>query len=119
MKKIQAILLMLTIFAGGCSIASTNRPFDTEFMRSAESSLKFMGEALASTPDIKEAGVVPDVDMAWAKYYAAQVALAEGRVEEAETYLKESVELTEEVFRRLIEAAAELSNPLLEGGRLL
>ncbi|KKL56360.1 hypothetical protein LCGC14_2246190 [marine sediment metagenome] len=119
MKGIPAILLMLTIFAGGCSIASTNRPFDTELMRSAESSLKRMGEALALTPDLKETGVVPDVDMAWAKYYAAQVVLAEGRVEEAEIYLKEVTELSENVFKRLVEAAAELSNSLLEGGRPL
>ena len=104
-KNIFPIAIVLALFLTGCAANMVSKPFNHELMRESESSLKILEEVLEFVGHevAKEADVIPDIDFAWAKYYAAQVSLATGRNTEAEQYLQKAIDLAEKVVLTLKE----------------
>ena len=122
MKGMPAILLMLTIFAGGCSIASVDKPFDHNLMKEADYAVEDIITAAKLSRGVPDSALRPLINLAWAKYYAGNVALAEGEIEKATTYLEEAIALVREAAKVIIDYYENLSpkpKPLLQGGALL
>ena len=120
MKGIPAILLMLTIFAGGCSIASVDKPFDHSLMQRADEAVSAVVPAANMAPEaLQDEGTLrPLVNMVWAKYYAGNVALGKGETQEAEELLQDVLELATEIFRMVREAVRKQFGSLTEGSLL-
>ena len=108
MKDIPVIFLMLTIFVGGCLIASVERPFNHDLMKKADLAVNEVITAANMAPKSlqDQEALRPLVDMAWAKYYAGNVSLAKGDTQEAEEFLQDVLELVTQVFQ-LIKKAFE------------
>ena len=111
MKNILAILLMLTIFVGGCSIASVDRPFNHDLMIKADRAVgEVVNVANMAPKSLRDRVLRPLVDLAWAKYYAGNVALAKGDIQEAEEFLQDVLELVTQVFQLIKKASDKKMN---------
>ena len=115
--------LILALLLGGCSAnMSANieeKPFDHSLMGRADKAVNNIvtaGNMARGIPlDLR-----PLIDMAWAKYYAGNVALAEGNIEKATTYLEEAIATVSEAAELILEYYQNFSpKPLLQGGALL
>ncbi|KKK98755.1 hypothetical protein LCGC14_2639560 [marine sediment metagenome] len=111
--------LVLALLLGGCSATIAGKPFDHNLMKRADKAVNDIVEAgnmaRGITVDLR-----PLIDIAWAKYYAGNVALAEGNIEKATTYLEEAIATVSEAAELILEYYQNFSpKPLLQGGALL
>ena len=123
-KDILAIVLAL--FLGGCSAIMAGdmagKSFDHSLMKKADQAVSDIVTAANMAKGVKNPNLRPTIDLAWAKYYAGNVALAEGNTEKATAYLEETIALVEKAAEILIKHYRNLSPEfpsLLKGGAFL
>lgn len=100
-------VLAITVFLASCAPAVTTRPeehpFNYDLMRTAEATGKNLGKIVtwSGYDEYEGTGKNDRGDLAWAKYYAGQVALAAGRNTEAEEYFREADEMLKVIIKEI------------------
>lgn len=117
---IKQILQMITVLAitlflmAGCSTATVSQqPFDFSSMRAAESAGISLGQVViwGSYP-FTGSEAQDQSDLAWAYYYAGQVALASGDNEKAEEYFEKAEAGVMEAIRIIKEDLLQSSDEI-------
>ncbi len=103
MKDGLPFVLAIALFLGGCSANMAGKPFDHSLMDKADRVLSNIITAANMAKEVVDPAFRPTINLAWAKYYAGNVALAKGKTEEATTYLEETIVLVEEAAEIIME----------------
>jgi len=114
--QLAAVLAITLFLAAGCAstVAMPEGPFDFSVMREMEEAGKMFGRMASMVPMSKNA--LNQYDLAWAKYHAGQIAVAQGHHEEADKYFEAALAgIIEAITTLKIEAmlAPRPTNPSL------
>ena len=89
--QLAAVLAITLFLAAGCAstVAMPEGPFDFSVMREMEDAGRMFGRMANVVPMSNNA--LNQYDLAWAKYHAGQIAVAQGHYQEAHDYFKDSL----------------------------
>ena len=89
--QLAAVLAITLFLAAGCAstVAMPEGPFDFSVMREMEDAGRMFGRMANVVPMSNNA--LNQYDLAWAKYHAGQIAVAQGHYQEAQDYFKDAL----------------------------